>query len=393
VAPLPSLRVNEAPPFTITGLDYAGPVYCCDMPGKKLYILLCTCAVVRAVHLEVTDSLSLKDFMLAVRRFAARRGLPSVFFSDNAKTFLAAKFKLREIFGHLSPRWQFIVARSPWWGGWWERLVRSMKSPLKKSVGRRCLSRVELETVMVEIEACINSRPLTFVGDTVETVNPLTPSHFLIGRCPGFQSDVTADFISSEPIVTARDLQVRETQQRQRLQQFWLLWSSEYLRSLPPALSKFYNKGELQVGSVVLIREDKIPRLKWPLAVVVDLYPGSDRVVRSVKLKTAKGYITRSVQRLHSLEICDRGSLAESGSSDIRVTKDTSSDNESSRAPVEASNVKSARSPPHETVCDNSYSKDKQHSVVRNSVVCDSVDGVVRSRSGRVIRPNARLDL
>ena len=58
VAPLPELRVKSAPPFAVTGLDYAGPLFCIDLPSKKLYILIFTCAVVRSVHLELTDSLS-----------------------------------------------------------------------------------------------------------------------------------------------------------------------------------------------------------------------------------------------------------------------------------------------------------------------------------------------
>jgi hypothetical protein len=87
-APLPSLRVKQAPVLSVIGMDFADPVYCLDYPQRKLYILLLTCAVVRAVHLELTDSLSLADFMLAIHRFVARRGLPSAIFSDNAKTFI-----------------------------------------------------------------------------------------------------------------------------------------------------------------------------------------------------------------------------------------------------------------------------------------------------------------
>jgi len=145
----------------VTGLDYAGPLFCIDLPSKKLYILLFTCAVVRAVHLELTDSLSLSDCMLAIRRFAARRGLPSVFYSDNAKTFVSAARQLQQEYGPLSPHWKFIVPRSPWWGGWWECLIRSVKSALRKTIGVKCLSKIELETTIQEIEACVNSRPLT----------------------------------------------------------------------------------------------------------------------------------------------------------------------------------------------------------------------------------------
>ena len=65
-------------------------------------------------------------------------------------------------------------------------MVRVVKSALKKSLGTRCLTRTELETTLQEVEACINSRPLTFVGDEPDSGTPLTPSHFLIGRTRGF---------------------------------------------------------------------------------------------------------------------------------------------------------------------------------------------------------------
>ena len=104
VAPLPDLRVKCAPPFTVTGLDYAGPLFCLNFPKTKFYILLFTCAVVRSVHLELTDSLCLSDCLLAVRRFSARRGLPTVFYSDNATTFTAMSNKLKQYFCPLSPQ-------------------------------------------------------------------------------------------------------------------------------------------------------------------------------------------------------------------------------------------------------------------------------------------------
>ena len=78
MAPLPSDRVRRSPPFNVTGIDHAGPLYCSDFPKRKFYLLLFTCAVIRALHLELVNSMSLADTMLAIRRFVARRGLPSV---------------------------------------------------------------------------------------------------------------------------------------------------------------------------------------------------------------------------------------------------------------------------------------------------------------------------
>ena len=84
--------------------------------------------------------------------------------------------------------------------------------------------------------------------------------------------------------------------------------SADYLRQLPVSVRKFRQQGQLKVGSVTLIRDENVPRLMWPLAVVTKLYPGSDGVVRTADLRTARGMRTRAVQRLHDLEVEADGS-------------------------------------------------------------------------------------
>ena len=92
--------------------------------------------VVRAVYIELTDSMSTPDFILALRRLVAlaQRGLPSMLYSDNARTFQGAEAQLLAYFGHLCPDWRKIAPRSPWWGGFWERRVGSVKVALRKSL-------------------------------------------------------------------------------------------------------------------------------------------------------------------------------------------------------------------------------------------------------------------
>ncbi|KAK3878755.1 hypothetical protein Pcinc_016567 [Petrolisthes cinctipes] len=300
VAPLPASRVTPSPPFTVTGLDFAGPLFCVDKPSSKFYILLFTCAVVRAIHLELTDSLSMSDCTLALRRFVARRGLPSVFYSDNAKTFVGVSQRLKQIFGPLAPNWKFTFPRAPWWGGWWERLIRSVKLSLRKTLGVKCLYRTELETTLHEIEAYINSRPLTYVGEEYDSALPLTPSHFLIGRPAGFKvEDVNEASVQS----TAKDLSLREKIRQQQLDKFWELWSNDYIRNLPPTVKGFQQKCKLKEGSLVLIKEDNIPRMSWPCGIVLEVFPGKDGLIRGVTIKTAKGIIQRPIQKLHDLEI------------------------------------------------------------------------------------------
>ena len=297
MSPLPDLRVTQSFPFAVTGLDHAGPLYCCDFPRKKFWVLLFTCGVIRAVHLELVESLSTEQTLLALRRLAARRGLPRVIFSDNAKGFVASPQQLQKQFGHVAPDWRFIAPRSPWWGGWWERLIRSIKSSLKKTFGRHSLTRTELETTLYEVESCVNSRPLTYVSDEANAKNPLTPSHFLLGHAGGFYERSTPT-----PVASGSDLALRFAMRQSLLDKFWEIWSNDYIRNLPPWRGA-QEKCDLREGSVVLVQDDQQPRLRWPLGVITQLFPGRDGVVRTVEVKTVSGKLVRSIPRIHDLEI------------------------------------------------------------------------------------------
>ena len=217
--------------------------------------------------------------------------------SDNAKCFISASSRLLEIFGDQSPQWKFIVPRAPWWGGWWERLVGVIKSSLRKTLGLQSVSRIELETVLHEVEGIVNSRPLTFVGDEFDSGDVLTPAHFLIGRTsllskPSTPSSTTSDSNKLNKLYTA---------QTELAKGFWAIWREEYLRNLPP------NKGasdvkEIQVGTIVLV-ESEGWRMEWPMGIVTKVFPGKDGVGRAIEVKTKRGIITRPVQRLHILEV------------------------------------------------------------------------------------------
>ena len=298
MAPLPEERVTQAPPFAVSGLDHGGPLLCGDFPGCKFYILLFTCAVIRGVHLELVNSLSCDETLLALRRFFARRGTPSILWSDNAKGFWAAKSKLIETMSSEGPEWRLIPPRSPWWGGFYERLIGSVKSALKKTLGKQSLCRQELLTLLQEVEACVNSRPLTSVGDGLDSCRALTPNHFLIGRTSHKEK---IDLSSIPSPVDAQQLSTLFEGHSEMLASFWSAWSEDYLKNLPPFRGRA-SETEIEVGTVVLI-EDEGPRLGWPLGVIKAVYPGKDGLVRKVDLKTARGTLSRSVQRLRKLEI------------------------------------------------------------------------------------------
>ena len=107
--------------------------------------------------------------------------------------------------------------------------------------------------------------------------------------------------------VSRNSLVSRERIRFKLLDKFWNVWREHYLRGLPATVHKFYKYGDLQVGSVVLIREDNVPRMRWEMGVVTELIKSRDDVIRSAVLHTPKGSRTRAIQRLHNLELLDDG--------------------------------------------------------------------------------------
>ena len=170
-APLPEFRTKLLSPFQITGVDYSGALQV-KSEGKivKAYIVLFTCPVTRAIHLEMVTNLSCESFLNAFRRFCGRRSFPQVMLSDNATTFVAASSSLKEIAEHqiiqnhlktIKCEWRFIPVKAPWFGAIWERLIGVVKSGLRKVIGRSLVSLEELSSILVELEAIVNDRPLT----------------------------------------------------------------------------------------------------------------------------------------------------------------------------------------------------------------------------------------
>ena len=177
-------------------------------------------------------------------------------------------------YGHLSPQWKFIAPRSPWWGCRWERLI----------------SRSELENTLNEVEACLNSRPLTFVGDEVDWEVPLTPAHFICSQPVGTQISGVG-----EQSVTDKDLVVIHKVRSLLLDHFWEIWSSNYIRNLPVCKGDTA-RGHLGVGSVVLVREGSYVRMQWAIGEITKVYPGRGGIIRAGEVKTAKRTYVGSVQ-------------------------------------------------------------------------------------------------
>ncbi|XP_046145628.1 uncharacterized protein LOC114881980 [Osmia bicornis bicornis] len=197
---LPDVRVKPSAPFSHTGLDYAGPINVLPIVGRgqktrKYYIAIFVCLATKAVHLELVEDCTTSAFLAALKRFASLRGVPSFLYSDNGTNFRGADRELRETFHTLISdstlknllandgiTWKFIPPSAPHFGELWEAGVKSVKYHLKRAVEAHTLSQSEFSTVLCQVEACLNSRPISALTDEPTDLSALTPGHFIIGR-------------------------------------------------------------------------------------------------------------------------------------------------------------------------------------------------------------------
>jgi hypothetical protein len=336
--PLPPFRVRQSPPFSYVGIDYMGPLIVKIPPtivivkegrkekkkvitSKKVWISLFTCAVVRAVHLELVDDQASDEFLMALRRCAAMYGKPTMIVCDNAGQFQTTKLLLAELSRQRNVQeycakegisWHFIPELAPWMGAFYERMIQTVKRSLWKTLGKKCLTTSQLQTVLCEVAAVVNTRPLVHVEHEAGE-EALTPAHFLAkqGRegLPSFPVDAVGRFNKES---TGRGALVKRWNEAQQIMaDFWKTWLHEYLAALRerPAV-KFNDRKASDItpkpGVVVLIKEEKMPRGKWKLGKITELREGKDGFVRSASVKLAnRRVIVRPIRLLYPLEDVD----------------------------------------------------------------------------------------
>ncbi|CAC5364771.1 unnamed protein product [Mytilus coruscus] len=182
--PLPADRLHEDHPFTVTGVDFAGPLHIRTKEGqnKKVYICLFTCASTRAVHLEIVQDLSQNAFILAFCRFTSRKSLPKVMISDNVSMYVAGAKEIEHLtkssyvtekLNSYGTTWRFIPKRAPWFSGWWERLIGLTKNCIKKVSEQALVDNATLNTIITEVQSILNDRPLTYVSSDPTDNEPL----------------------------------------------------------------------------------------------------------------------------------------------------------------------------------------------------------------------------
>ncbi|XP_055585016.1 uncharacterized protein LOC129737877 [Uranotaenia lowii] len=309
MSPLPAARLRAFHrPFSFVGLDYFGPMNIrVGRSTNKRWVALFTCLTIRAVHLEVVHSLTTTSCKMAVRRFVGRRGPPVEIYSDNGTNFLGASNELieecrginkelAETFTNTVTKWCFNPPSAPHMGGAWERLVRSVKTAFFAMTTTKTPNEETFSTILVEAEALVNSRPLTFVSIEDDSQEALTPNHFLLLSSSGA---VQPSMTMVDPRLANRD---DWNHTRHLVDLFWHRWIKEYLPTIARRTKWFEEVKPIEPGDLVVIIDEN-RRNGWIRGRILDVAKGSDGRVRRATVQTSSGILKRPVAKIAVLDI------------------------------------------------------------------------------------------
>ncbi|XP_065077563.1 uncharacterized protein LOC135700834 [Ochlerotatus camptorhynchus] len=281
-------------------------------PLRWFHPFICKDGIIRVGgRLKNSDELE-ERFLQALRRFVSRRGKYSDIYSDNGTNFVGARNQLTELFRLLKDRehneriatelatdsiqWHFNPPSAPHFGGLWEAAVRSAKKHLLNVIGEAVFSLEDYTTLLTQVEACLNSRPLTPMSDDPDDLEPLTPAHFLVGSSLQALPDVEHLTV---PVNRLNQFQVIQ----QKLQHFWVRWRREYLSQLQARTKRWKPAIPIEPGKLVIIKDENLPPIRWKMGRIIALHPGDDNITRVVTVKTATGELRRPVERICILPI------------------------------------------------------------------------------------------
>lgn len=320
MANLPEERITAMePPFTRSGADYFGPFYVRQGRAQaKRYGVLFTCLATRAVHIEVAEDLSSDSFICAIKRFIARRGCVKTLRSDRGTNFVGAQRELELELQKMEDKeewlqkrmlennmeWKFNTPGASHHGGVWERHIRTVRKILDSMLLTHPLKQETLHTFLCEAELIMNGRPLTPVSSDPFDVPPITPSDILwLGT--GCRTIPVNIFSTSDS-----DHKKRWKQASYLADEFWKRYRREYLPLLQERPNNVASaRKNIDIGDLVMIADDSVPRGQWPLGRVEYVKRSDDGLVRSVKVKTRGITLMRPVTKLVLLESSSKAEL------------------------------------------------------------------------------------
>lgn len=314
MADLPKERVNRNRAFLVTGVDYAGPLeiaerYKSRTNKSKCWIAVHVCLTTRAIHLDAVTDLSSAAYIACYERFISRRGHVNKMFSDNGTTFVGANKELQNAFKHwITPdtiehlnkkgtSWRFMTPAAPHQGGIYEAAVKSAKYHLKRMLGTKCYTYEYLITLLAQIEAVLNSRPMYALNDNPMDCSALTPAHFLIQEPFILPPQIEA------PAATTYSLKRIFEEQKKLIEHFWQRWRNEYLTTLVQRKKWTEEKEHIKIGQLVVIKDENLPPARWLMGRIIELIQSKDGLIRSVVVQTPKSKLTRAVQKICILPV------------------------------------------------------------------------------------------
>jgi len=305
MADLPLDRVEgDVPPFTNVGVDYFGPFWVKKERGQeKRYGCIFTCLNVRAIHIEVAESLSTDSFINALRRFISRRGQVKLMRSDNGTNFRGAYRELKDEIKKMNRSglkefaslkgitWLFNPPGASHHGGVWERMIRTIRNVFGSLLGEQKMTDEQLRTLMCEVESIVNGRPLTVNSSDPNDYAPLTPNDLLIQkRVTIFPPGLFGSGLS----YAAR----RWRQVQYMTELFWKRWRKEYLATLHSRQKWISEKPNVNAGDLVILVDENSPRNIWKLGVVERANKDDRGIVRSARIKANGSTIERPITKL-----------------------------------------------------------------------------------------------
>lgn len=192
--------------------------------------------------------------------------------------------------------WKFNPPAAPHFGGKWEAGVKSVKYHLQRVAGNILLTYEEFTTLLFQIEAVLNSRPLTPLTEDPEDMNALTPGHFLIGCAPSIIPEPSIEQSKSSHLTRWELI-------RQMLESFWTRWSKECLQRYYAIYKWNTSNSSLKEGGLVLVIDERYPPSKWPLGRIIQIHPGKDGLTRVVTIRTQTSIFKRPITKICPLPV------------------------------------------------------------------------------------------
>ncbi|KAL6483178.1 hypothetical protein MHYP_G00080500 [Metynnis hypsauchen] len=303
--PAARLRLNK-PPFWSTGVDCFGP-YTVKIGRRqeKRWGIIFKCLTSRCVHLDLMPSMDTDSFLLALRRFIARRGKPYEILCDRGTNFRGGEKELQQAFEALEPSLKEQLAKqcilfrfnpplTPHFGGVWEREIKSVKASLQTVLKDQVLPEEALMTVLIEVEGILNSKPLGYASSDLADPDPITPNLLLMGR---------RDASLPQAVYGSSDLLGRRRWRHSQVlaDHFWGQFTRKYLPGLQPRQKWRTTTPDLAVGTVVMVLDPQLPRALWPVGRITRIILSDDGKVRAAEVDIKGNLYTRPVAKLVEL--------------------------------------------------------------------------------------------